>query len=121
MVIFHMGDFNGEASNVLDAYINGGLNHIFVTMGYVVMSHFFSITGFLLMYGFTLRDYKDKIQRRFFSLFIPYTVWQLIFSIPLFMEGNLSLGDFVVKNYMLVAFPVDGHYGMYMQYSYWHF
>lgn len=111
MVFYHIGDLEmDKASNIVDLTINSELNYIFKAMGGVVMSHFFAVTGFLLFYGLSYVNYKKKIQRRFFSLLIPYVMWQAIIAIKYMIQWHslITLKQFLIKTFGFVAFPIDG-------------
>lgn len=102
MVFYHCGDFSGENN------LNCVLNNCFNYMGFVVMSYFFSVTGFLLMKGLNVHNSIFKIKRRFFSLLLPYVIWQTICAIPYLLRGTMSLQEYLIQNYSLKTFPING-------------
>ena len=57
------------------------INTVFSFLAIAAMSWFFSMTGFLLFRGFSLRRYAGKIGSRIRSLLIPYILWQAIVAI----------------------------------------
>lgn len=93
---------------------------------------FFSISGYLFFYGYkqTFHCYKSKLQRRFFSLFIPYIFWNLAFlivfyiveSIPLirelFNEGRELVHDYTGEDFFK-AFWAENRTGKPFQSQLW--
>lgn len=111
MVFYHCGDYdNSLAINSIDSWFNTELNHLFSIMGGIVMAWFFTVTGFLLMYGLTFDNYPQKIKRRCFSLLIPYVLWQILIALHniVLAHARYSIKDFLYQNFALVMWPFDG-------------
>ena len=53
------------------------------------MPCFFLISGFLFFKGghFCLRGYVDKLKKRFFTLLIPFILWNLLYLLPYLFKG----------------------------------
>ena len=66
---------------------------------------FFFISGFLMFYrveGYSLQLYRTKMRNRFFSLLIPYIIWNLI-ALGVWFVRQIDMGlaaDEVVSHYM---------------------
>ena len=78
IVMYHCGATGVVPLNILDDKINKFLDAFFDNMAILAMSHFFFVTGYLLFYNLTEVLFKTKIKRRFFTLIIPYILWQII-------------------------------------------
>ena len=68
MVMYHTKTLEWHTISAKDAAINQYINNIFESMGTLVMCHFFAVTGFLLFYQMTKRNYPEKLKRRIWSL-----------------------------------------------------
>lgn len=100
---------NRYSINDVDGALNAVVSNAFTCMGTLAMSYFFSVTGYLLFKGLDMHTYPQKIKRRFFSLFIPYVVWQCIFEIKLLILGEaLPLKSFLLKTFAFQVWPLDG-------------
>lgn len=111
MVIYHSNSVipSPETFGRLDENLSSLLIYAFSTMGKLVMSWFFTVTGFLLFRDLTFENYFKKIKRRVSSLLIPYVAWQCITAAVLAFVGNKpSLIDFLKGTFALSHFPVDG-------------
>lgn len=111
MVCYHCPGFdNVYAIGKLDANINSLIAYFFQQMGFVVMSHFFAVTGYLLFKDFKMKDYPAKIKRRLFSLLIPYILWQCIIAVidTIQKQYVFSLTDFLRRTFCLEMWPLDG-------------
>lgn len=111
MVCYHCAGFDDVyAIGPLDASINSLIEYFFYQMGFVVMSHFFTVTGYLLFKDFKITDYPAKIKRRIFSLLIPYILWQCIIAVIDIMQKQyvFSLADFLRRTFCLEMWPLDG-------------
>ena len=112
MVWYHMGRIGGNNSSYgnWDIILNSELNYIFDAMGYFVISYFFAVTGFLLFYNLTYKSYTEKIKRRFFSLLIPYILWQIIPAVIGVLRGQYTfkLSDFLLSSFGMVRYPLNG-------------
>lgn len=111
MIFYHCGALdNSYAFNAIDASFNTLLSNIFNSMGTLVMSYFFSVTGYLLFRNLNLENYAIKIRKRVFSLLIPYVTWQVIITLKLIFQGRyvFTLKDFLYKTFYLVCWPLDG-------------
>lgn len=111
MIFYHSGNCENIVSvNFLDESLNAFLVHFFDSMGIIVMSYFFSVTGFLLFNNLNFKSYKRKIKSRIFSLLIPYVLWQLIIAFKLVVQGkqDFSLWGFISENFLFRMWPADG-------------
>lgn len=111
MVFYHSGNCIQITSvNSIDEIVNAFFAHFFDSMGIIVMSYFFSVTGFLLFNNLTFKSYKRKIRSRFFSLFIPYILWQIIITVKLIFQGKyiFSVWGFISNNFLFLMWPSDG-------------
>ncbi len=92
--------------------ISGGICRVAVPL-------FFFISGYLFFLGGGIKvDYKQKFKRRFFSLWVPYILWNtlylLFFAIgqslfPSLLSGNNKLiSNFTVINYLEVYWNIIG-------------
>ncbi len=111
MVIYHSNGVipSPETFGRLDENLSSLLIYAFSAIGKLVMSWFFTVTGFLLFRDLTFENYFKKIKRRVSSLLIPYVVWQCITAAVLAFVGNKpSLTDFLKSTFALSHFPPDG-------------
>lgn len=111
MVFYHAPKPDSAfAMGAFDEGVNNLINYMTSTMGTLVMSYFFTVTGFLMFHNFSLKTYPIKIKRRLFSLLIPYVLWQcIIVVIDVFQKQYVfSMPDFLQKTFCLVAWPIDG-------------
>lgn len=110
MVCYHCPTFeSAEPWGHLDSTLTFLVSYVFNTMGVLVMSWFFMITGFLLFNNLNFSNYCVKIKKRFFSLFIPYLTWQCLIAAKLIIQGSkITALDFFEKIFAFVAWPFDG-------------
>lgn len=111
MVCYHCPGFDATYSiGNWDTRLINLIEHFFYQMGYVSMSYFFAVTGYLLFTNYKINDYPVKMKRRVFSLLIPYVIWQCIITgIDVLQKQYIfSLKDFLVRTFALVPWPQDG-------------
>ena len=111
MVLYHCPHIdNYYALSPLDAFVNSLFDSGIKTLGVLIMSWFFSATGFLLFRGYSMENYPEKIKRRVFSLLLPYLAWQLIIVLIDALQGQYDfvLTDFLTKTFLLEIWPIDG-------------
>lgn len=113
MVFYHVGTITEEAGSIgtFDIATNSWINGLFGAMGGLAMSHFFMITGFLLFYNFSMKNYAEKIKRRIYSLFIPYITWQILtWGLFRIQKGTAICGlrEFLSSCFLLERWPVNG-------------
>lgn len=111
MVAYHTrGVDSSIAVSPFDAGLNDYLSGFFNAMGGIVMSYFFTVTGFLLFNHLTFETYGRKIRKRVSSLLMPYVLWQMIVTVKSVVQGryDLSLVTFLKLTFGFVAWPADG-------------
>lgn len=115
MVCYHCWERdNAYAVAQWDAILNPLVNRFFATMGFVAMSYFFTVTGFLLFRDLRMENYGAKIRRRVSTLLIPYVIWQVLTviknNLQLWMQGQngTNLSSFLLRTFTLVEFPENG-------------
>lgn len=68
------------------------------------------MSGFLLFKNISFKNYLEKIQKRIFSLLIPYLLWQLFFAIirlDMLGQSRESI-NFVKTVFLFEQWPPDG-------------
>lgn len=111
MVVYHCPILGEEYSlGAWDTQINEMLRGFISSLGTIVMCYFFANTGFLLFRNFELKDYPAKIKRRFFSLLIPYLLWQIVVMLIDILQKQYAFDkvDFLRRTFGLVMWPLDG-------------
>ena len=111
MIAYHTGGINSSlAISSNDVILNNFVTRLFDSMGIIVMSYFFTVTGFLLFNNLNFKNYKNKIHKRIFSLLIPYILWQVIIAIKLVFQQkyNFSLLSFLKLTFCFKRWPLDG-------------
>lgn len=111
IVCYHCPGFDATYSaGNWDTRINALLEHFFYQMGFVAMSYFFAVTGYLLFSNYSIKDYPAKMKRRVFSLLIPYLLWQCIITgIDVLQQQSVfSFQDFLIRTFGLIQWPQDG-------------
>ena len=97
-------------------------NFICGPMTNVAMPTLFFISGYLLMNGFTMSKWSDKMRRRVKRLAVPYIVWSILFVLiyvslasmfPRLQErvdsnGLSTLQGILGKTFGLTVAPIDG-------------
>lgn len=76
IVIYH-SSFSPELIDVTQNKYNIYLNNAIGNLALLAMSCFFAMSAFLLFRNLTFENYVEKIKKRFFSLFVPYLIWQI--------------------------------------------
>ena len=108
IVCYHCPTVDAPAAG-LDRTVSIFLGQSLGILGTLAMSHFFSVTGYLLFQNYTLRDYPEKMKRRVQSLLIPYVLWQGITVVLKLVTGDVvTLGDFIRKTFLFARYPYNG-------------
>ena len=111
MVLYHAPSLNDETAIAqYDAFAFKLISTAISNLGILVMCYFFSVTGFLLFNNYSLGVYPNKVKRRFYSLFIPYLLWQVITTAIDIVQKQyvFSLSDFIHKTFLFEMWPADG-------------
>lgn len=111
MVFYHCPVIDMEyAFNVYDLAIDDFITHMVSAIGVLVMSYFFTVTGFLLFQRLNLKNYKDKLKRRMHSLLIPYILWQCIITVIDILQKQyvFEVRDFLTRTFALQMWPENG-------------
>lgn len=114
LVCYHirLGSVGSAIASFSDfnSILNTEVNYLVRQMGSFVMSYFFAVSGFLLFYNLSHKNYYDKIKRRFFSLMIPYISWQVISVLLIFLcSGRVyTISDFFIRTFGMARFPLNG-------------
>lgn len=110
IVVFHcqtLGDPAGFGR--ADAFLVNALADNIDTFGWVAMSFFFGITGFLFFYGLSFETYKTKIKNRLHSLLIPFLIWQVIFiCYQACLGARYDIADTLSSIFLMSAKPPNG-------------
>lgn len=111
MVCYHCEGFDSaNAIGLWDGKINKLIEYFFDQMGIIAMSHFFTVTGYLLFKNYSLKEYPVKMKRRVYSLLIPYILWQAIITgIDILQKQYVfSFANFLSRTFFLVRWPLNG-------------
>ena len=94
----------------IDSLFQKQIEYTFEQAGTIAMSYFFTVTGYLLFQNLSLNTYPEKIRRRFFSLFLPYLLWQSLYyaTIMIIRPGSLPLSAFFTKTFCFEKWPLNG-------------
>lgn len=114
MVAYHCGSPDNPI-NTFDFKWNNFISSVFNSLATLAMSYFFTVTGFLLFYSLSLKNYVLKIKKRIFSLLTPYLVWQVLIVIKTIMKGGGGRLKLLLP--MCFCFKCGHqmqHYGIYM-------
>lgn len=111
IVMYHCGATEVASLNVLDEKVNACLNIFFDNMAILAMSYFFFVTGYLLFYNLNESLIIVKIKKRFFSLIVPYILWQVITVIYYIIIGRFN--DWTIRKlvntiFLMQLWPPDG-------------
>ena len=107
MVLYHSGDaWENIPINDIDSIFNTMLYDLFGMLGVLAMYYFFFVTGFLLYVGTDIKSYTKKIKNRFFSLFIPYILWNIIYEFLPF-QTRFSFSEWWRSMFLLESYPPD--------------
>ena len=77
IVAFHCYDGELEPISAWDESVFLGVNNFFSILSRLALCWFFSLSGFLLYRDYDLKSWAGKVKRRFFSLLVPFLVWEL--------------------------------------------
>ena len=111
IVMYHCGATGVAPLNILDEKINKFLDIFFDNMAILAMSYFFFVTGYLLFYNLTESLFKIKIKRRFFTLIIPYILWQIVTVVYYIILGRFNgwtIRKLVNTVFLMQLWPPDG-------------
>lgn len=106
MVLYHCGMPESNAINSFDYYLNNSVTRIFDLIGILGMTYFYTTSAFLLFINLNIHNYLQKIKKRIFSLFIPYLIWNIIFTI-LPLQKKYSFNEFINNVFLLGGSPPD--------------
>ena len=70
--------YNFDFDKPIDKLIYNQIYFVRDALALIAVPAFFIKSGILFFANFTLKDYFKKIKRRFFSIFIPFCVWNLL-------------------------------------------
>ena len=70
--------YNFNFDKPVDKLIYNQICFVRDALALIAVPAFFIKSGILFFANFTLKDYFKKIKRRFFSIFIPFCVWNLL-------------------------------------------
>lgn len=78
-------------------------------MSGLCMSFFFGVTGFLLFYRLDFGNLGGKLRKRAVSLLVPYLLWQGIYLLKAFLQGQpWTLQEIVRKVFLMEMWPPVG-------------
>lgn len=77
--------------NAFDMKWNTFIGYTFESVAALAMSYFFMVTGFLLFYDLSFKNYFEKIRKRLYSLLLPYLLWQIIIMLKIVIMGGAGL------------------------------
>ena len=109
IVLYHASTL-GDPVIHIDACIDLYINDVLEDLSYVAMSFFFFMSGFLLFKNISFKNYLEKIQKRIFTLLIPYLLWQLFFAIirlDILGQRRESI-NFLKTVFLFEQWPPDG-------------
>ncbi len=95
------------AASTADRFLSLFIYNYFDLMCTVAMSSFFTVTGFLLFRNLSFNNYPPKIKSRFFTLFIPFLLWQIVYLIISLISGTYN-NDFLYKTFCFSRWPYCG-------------
>lgn len=83
-----------------------------VNMAFVVFLFFF-ISGYLFYFNYKPEEskvsfFRNKIVGRFYSLFIPYVLWNIIYAICLFIVNKQSFIEQTEGNLLCIFWHING-------------
>ena len=109
VVLYHCGPSPAPPLSEFDQVCFDHITNTFVSLATLAMSYFFTVTGFLLFQNLSIRNWKDKIKRRVFSLLVPYLVWQFAtYLINILHHEEMSHRDFLETVFLMKQWPPDG-------------
>lgn len=75
----------------------------------LIMSYFFTVTGFLLFRNFNMSEFPAKIKNRVFSLLIPFILWQAILALvdTVFKYNTITFTEFLEKTFLMQRWPLN--------------
>lgn len=80
IAVYHCGSPKNPI-NGFDMKWNTFIGQAFDALALLAMSYFFTVTGFLFFRGLKLKNYFGKIKKRFYTLVLPYFIWQIIIMV----------------------------------------
>lgn len=96
--------------NAFDMKWNTFIGYTFESVAALAMSYFFMVTGFLLFYDLSFKNYFEKIRKRLYSLLLPYLLWQIIIMLKIVIMGGQgwTLRMFLERTFLMQSWPPDG-------------
>ena len=72
------------------------LEETIASIGQMAVAGFFMVSGYLFFRDFTIKKLPLKWKRRFFSVFIPYVVWNGLYYLGYFIASRLPFWTEIV-------------------------
>ena len=73
------------------------------------MCWFFTLSGFLLFRNLSYQNLGQKLRSRFWTLFVPYILWQIIYIVKSMLQGNSwTLNKMFAQIFLLRLWPPLG-------------
>ena len=109
ILIYHCFS-DGPYINNLDNTINNFLYFLINELATIAMYYFFFTSGFLLFVNLNKNNTNQKIQKRIFSLFIPYIFWQIIIFLSkiTILKQQISINEFINTVFLFKMWPPNG-------------
>lgn len=110
IVLYHCPRLGRDSAlGAADAATTAFLHSVANQGGYLAMSFFFAVTGFLLFNGLDKTTYPTKLRKRLSSLLVPYLLWQVLVLAVDFVQGQrFQPVDFLKRTFLLLHWPQDG-------------
>jgi len=101
---------NALAVSALDLQLNTAIDNFVIGVpSLLCMSWFFGLTGFLLFRNLSFQNLGTKLKTRVQTLLIPYLLWQIIYIIKSFLQGNSwTISDMFGQIFLLRIWPPLG-------------
>ena len=108
IITYHVGTPSNPL-NALDDKWNTYIGNIFNSLASLAISYFFTVTAFLLFNNLSMKNFKQKLQKRMYSLLVPYILWQVIIVIKQIFQGKVwNIKAFIKYTFLFEAWPADG-------------
>lgn len=93
-----------QPSNTLSALNIFLQNFISEGIARTAVPIFFVVSGYLFFNNFTIKTYKQKITKRFYTLFIPYLFWSIIAVFIYFVLQSVPGVQHFFKNTLIINY-----------------
>lgn len=109
MAVYHVGS-PGNPINAFDGKWNTFIGSVFDTLAVLVMSYFFTVTGYLLFRNLNFTNYVIKIKKRLYSLLLPYCAWQCVIMLKeiIFRGGANHISKYLSCMFLFQKWPPNG-------------